>query len=391
MLAEGDRRWDWRLVTPRRRSASLNLLKRYSTRGSGRRRTSGPAAGRLYRMRSWLRTALVAVLGLGLVTLFLWNANLRDVWGEVTHARIEFVALAIGVTGLTYLLRAIRWQFLLRPIGRVGLANAFRTTVIGFAASTMLPARAGEVLRPWLLARKEGLSATSAFATVILERVLDTVTVLALFAVFLLVSDPQATSGDPAALSRLKIGGAGAAAVSVGVLVVMFVLAGHPGTLSRIEALFHALLPSRLAAIADRFTRTFADGLAIVRQPARLAGALALSVPLWLSIAGGIFLVTRAFSIEMPYIGAFLLMALLVVGVAVPTPGAVGGFHYFYRLGATAFFGATNDRAVGAAIVLHAVSFGPVTIVGLLFLAQEGLSLSRVTTLVRSSRAEEAA
>jgi len=93
----------------------------------------------------------------------------------------------------------------------------------------------------------------------------------------------------------------------------------------------------------------------------------------------------------MPYIGAFLLMALLVVGVAVPTPGAVGGFHYFYRLGATAFFGATNDRAIGAAIVLHAVSFGPVTLAGLLFLAQEGLSLSGVTTLVRSSRAEEAA
>ncbi len=342
-------------------------------------------------MRSWLRTALVAILGLGLVTLFLWNANLRDVWREVTRARIELLALAIAATGLTYLLRAIRWQFLLRPIGHVGLANAFRTTVIGFAASTMLPARAGEVLRPWLLARKEGLSATAAFATVILERVLDTVTVLVLFAVFLLVADPQATSGDPAALSRLKIGGAGAAAVSVAVLVVMFVLAGHPGTLARIEAMFHAVLPARFAAMADRFTRTFAEGLAIVRQPARLAGALLLSVPLWLSIAGGIFLVTRAFSIEMPYIGAFLLMALLVVGVAVPTPGAVGGFHYFYRLGATAFFGATNDRAVGAAIVLHAVSFGPVTIAGLLFLAQEGLSLSGVTTLVRSSRAEEAA
>ena len=182
----------------------------------------------------------MAVLGLGLVTLFLWNANLHDVWREVTRARIELLALAVGVTGLTYLLRAIRWQFLLRPIGHVGLANAFRTTVIGFAASTVLPARAGEVLRPWLLARKEGLSATSAFATVILERVLDTVTVLVLFAVFLLVADPQATSGDPAALSRLKIGGAGAAAVSVAILVVMFVLAGHPGTLSRIEAVFHA-------------------------------------------------------------------------------------------------------------------------------------------------------
>ena len=71
-------------------------------------------------------------------------------------------------------------------------------------------------------------------------------------------------------------------------------------------------------------------------------------------------------------------MALLVVGVAVPTPGAVGGFHDFYRLGATTFFGAPNDRAVGAAMVLHAVSFVPVAIAGLILLAQDGLSLSRL-------------
>ena len=83
--------------------------------------------------------------------------------------------------------------------------------------------------------------------------------------------------------------------------------------------------------------------------------------------------------------------SLLVVGVAVPTPGGVGGFHYFYKLGLTAFYGAPADRAVGAAIVLRAVSFVPVAIVGLILLAQEGLSLSRVGSLTRGGGAEEAA
>ena len=96
----------------------------------------------------------------------------------------------MGITGLTYVLRAVRWQYLLVPIGHVGFGNALRTTVIGFAASAVLPARAGEVLRPWLLARKEGLSATAAFATIILERVLDTVMVLLLFGLFLLLAEP---------------------------------------------------------------------------------------------------------------------------------------------------------------------------------------------------------
>ncbi len=71
----------------------------------------------------------------------------------------------------------------------------------------------------------------------------------------------------------------------------------------------------------------------------------------------------------------------LVVGVAVPTPGAVGGFHEAYRVTATGLFGASNEAAIGAAIVLHAISFVPVTILGIVFMAQEGLSLGRMRRL----------
>jgi uncharacterized membrane protein YbhN (UPF0104 family) len=72
------------------------------------------------------------------------------------------------------------------------------------------------------------------------------------------------------------------------------------------------------------------------------------------------------------------MLALLVVGIAVPTPGAVGGFHEAFRLGATAFFGADNNAAVGAAILLHATSFIPVTLLGLWFAVRDGLSLQRI-------------
>ena len=342
-------------------------------------------------MRGHLKTAVVALAGVVLVVLFFRNANLSDVWAEVTRARIDLVVLAIVVTGLTYLFRAIRWQYLLAPIGHVGLGNALRTTVIGFAASAVLPARAGEVLRPWLLARKEGFSATAAFATIILERVLDTVMVLLLFGLFLLLADPHLGRGDSLAFSRLKVGGVVAAVLSIAALAAMFFLAGHPGTLNSLQAGLERVLPSRFAEAGTRFLRTFANGLAIVRQPRRLAVALVLSVPLWLSIAAAIWCVSRAFHIQLPFVGSFLVMALLVVGVAVPTPGAVGGFHYFYRLAATAFYGAPNDRAVGAAIVLHAVSFVPVAVVGLALLAREGMSLATVGSLVRADSAEETA
>ena len=83
----------------------------------------------------------------------------------------------------------------------------------------------------------------------------------------------------------------------------------------------------------------------------------------------------------MPFSGSFLIIALLALGVTVPTPGAVGGFHFAFRYGATRFFGAPDDAAVGAAIVLHLLSIGPALLLGLLFAAQEGLNVTGMRRL----------
>ena len=234
-------------------------------------------------MRAHLRTAIVALLGIILLALFLRNANLREVWAEVTRARMGVLLLSVVLTAMTYVFRAMRWQYLLSPIGRVSLANALRMTIIGFAASAVLPARAGEVLRPWLLARKEGLSATAAFATIILERVLDTVMVLLLFGLFLLLAEPDFARGDPLAFSRLKIGGGLAALVSVLALAAMFFLAGHPGTLNSLQAGFERALPVAAcggwhtvpADLCER-TRHRAAARPACGRPAAIGPALAL-------------------------------------------------------------------------------------------------------------------
>jgi uncharacterized protein (TIRG00374 family) len=342
-------------------------------------------------MRGHLRTLVVVLVAGGLLALFLRNTDFREVGREFARARLDLVLASLVLTGLTYVCRAARWQYLLLPIGRVRLSVALRTTIIGFAATALLPARAGEVLRPYLLARKEGLSATATFATVIVERVLDTLTVVLLFASYLLFFDTGMAAADETTFRQIKLGGALAAAACVILLGGVFFLAGHPKTLERLTLGLSKVLPERFSDRAGRLVHTFAAGLGIVRSPVRLATAVVLSLQLWLTIAGGIWLVTRAFHIDMPFPGSFVIVALLVVGVAVPTPGAVGGFHYFYKLGATAFFGATADRAVGAALVLHAVSFVPVAIVGLILLAQEGLSLSRLGSLSPTSSVEGAA
>ncbi|MGE5199616.1 MAG: lysylphosphatidylglycerol synthase transmembrane domain-containing protein [Rhodospirillaceae bacterium] len=332
-------------------------------------------------MRAHIRTVIVLALSIGMLAWFLRGADLRGVWTVLRGGRPGLLALALGVTGMTYVFRALRWKYLLRPLGNPPFSAVFKATVIGFAASTLLPARAGEVVRPWVLARREGFSATSAFATIIVERMLDLMTVLLLFGVYLAWSTPAVAAEHSATFAALKSGGLLAAVASVAGLIVVMVVAGHPERLAGWALRVERVLPARVAHAMAHLVHTFLLGLAVVRQPRRLAVSGLLSLPLWLSIALGIWSTSRAFDIEMSYPGAFLMMAVLVVGVSVPTPGAVGGFHKAYQIGAVAFFGVANDRAVGAALVLHAISFLPVTIAGAVFLAQEGLSLSGVRGL----------
>ena len=337
-------------------------------------------------MRPRLRAALVFLLTTALLAFFLRNADMAGVWAETRRADPRLLLAALASLVITYLLRAVRWQYLLAPIGRVRFSSALETTIIGFAASFLLPARAGEVIRPYLLGRREHLPWTPAFATVILERLLDLVTVLLLFAVFVLSAGPGTLSGDPALFGRVKAGGLLAGGAAVAALVVLFLLAGHPERLGRAALRIERVLPKRAAQALASFVEAFAQGLAVMRQPGRLFVSLLLSLPLWLSIAAGIFVTSRAFHMTFGYLGSFLVMTLLIVGVAAPTPGAVGGFHAMYKFTVMTFFGASADRAVGAAIVLHAISFVPVTVVGLILMARDGVSLGRIQSLATETK-----
>jgi uncharacterized protein (TIRG00374 family) len=161
----------------------------------------------------------------------------------------------------------------------------------------------------------------------------------------------------------------------------MFVAARDPEAAGRWAYRLEHLLPGKLTHKLAAAILKFAEGLAVVRTPKRLASALLLSFPLWLSIGWGIWAVTRAFGIEMPFTGSFLLIALLVVGVSVPTPGGVGGFEAAVQIGLTSFYAVPNDRAVGTALVLHAVSLLPTIVLGFVFVVQEGLGLGGIRNL----------
>jgi uncharacterized protein (TIRG00374 family) len=330
-------------------------------------------------MKRWIHGLIVVAITVILLTFFVRGANLGEVLRQIGQADRTLLLLAIIAASSAYVLRAKRWQFLLRPLGPTRFASAFRATAIGFAATFLLPGRTGEVLRPYLLARREGLSVMATFATVIVERLLDTIGVLLLFAGFLLFGISDHAFQNPALFQTVKFAGLAVAGLSVIGFAVILLIARFPTSVARGVQRTVSFLPAAFVARIAATVETFAVGFTIMRKPLDAFVALAGAFPLWLCNALAIWSVSAAFHLGVPWSGTFLLMMLLVVGVAVPTPGGVGSFHYAFRLGVTTFFAAADDRAVAAAVVLHAISFLPITFVGLLAAAQEGLSVGRLS------------
>src|SRR5262249_5145126 len=153
----------------------------------------------------------------------------------------------------------------------------------------------------------EGFSAASAFATIVMERVLDMLAVLLLLATFVV---GHGLAGYSPALQRIvQLTAAAAAGGAVVLLLVSWTLATHPERIGRFVFRTGRILPHRVAETLSRLAQTFSEGFLVVRRPRPLVLALAWSVALWISITVQTWLVTNAFGIAMPYTGTFLLQA----------------------------------------------------------------------------------
>src|SRR4030095_6268290 len=216
-----------------------------------------------------LRTGLVTLLALGLLAWFLRGTNFADVWFQVQRARPELLVASASAVILTFLLRPVRWRCLTSPRGELRFRTVLRTTVIGFGALAILPIRVGDVIRPYLLARQERMPVTSVFATVVMERVLDLIAVLALMATYVWGFAGEA-SFPARLLNPIKVSATIAAAIAVALLVIMWILATHPGRIGGIAAALARVLPGKLSDRVGRLASTFSSGFAAARNARQL-------------------------------------------------------------------------------------------------------------------------
>ncbi len=351
-------------------------------------------------MKPAARVVVSLLLTVLFLALFLRSFDLVAAGRAVSAASPLLIGLGVAVNLLAYWVRAWRWRYLLAPIRRgVGMYNLTSTTMIGFMISFLVPFRVGEVVRPVLLARRESLHAGAAFATIALERLLDTLMVMSLFLVFVLSPRGAALLAAPAggateASLFLRRGLMAAAAFVALGLPLVAILVAVPG---KIAALLHRLNPGERTGAVGRAIasiETFVQGFSAIRRARDLAPCLALSLALWLLIDLSVFLGVRAFDLPLRFTDIFLLMVPLGVGIVVPTPGGVGPYEFLGQMSLAGFWGVEAARAAATAVTLHASTLVPTIAVGLLFMWRDGLrpaEVRRIAALGEAPAAPEGA
>jgi uncharacterized protein (TIRG00374 family) len=326
----------------------------------------------------------LAVGGLLALLLLYWvfrGIDLRALGSALADARPGYLLGVLAVTVVVYLVRAWRWGFLLAPLARVPLLDLFSATMVGFGSAMIIP-RAAEIVRPYLVSRRHPVTVSAGFATIILERIVDLLTVLGLLSVYLYVLEPPAAQTRGPLLGLLQKGGLLVGAGAIVLVVVLFAFHVHAERALAVCDRVLQKLPAWLRKPLAGILRSFSEGLAVLQAPAlHLLAIAAQSLVVWLLIAFGFHLVHLAFGLDLPFRATFLLIAFLTVGVAIPTPGMVGGFHAFYLIALSEAFGIAKDQAVAIGLAAHGLTTLPVVVLGLAFLGREGISLGRVAQM----------
>ncbi len=336
-------------------------------------------------MKGALRLAIGITLAVLLLALATRGVDSKALLSAMAGAHPRALSGLMAFTVLLYVVRAMRWRLLLPSIKDAPVFDLFGITCIGFMAGLFIP-RAGEVLRPYLAARRYGVSVASGLASILLERLIDLITVLSLLALYMFALPTPAAERPGTLMTTLRVG-AGltflAALFGMGFLAALRV---PGGAAPRLLDWALGLLPAKIGATVRGLVTSFITGLDVFgssrAQWARLVGE---SLLLWIVIGVVIHLNSIAFGFDLPFHSVFLIIAFLTVGVAIPTPGMVGGFHASYILALTGIYGIDHGQAVAAALVLHALQNLPVLVLGIAFLGREGLSFGSMRQITKES------
>ncbi len=320
------------------------------------------------------------VLGIAVSLLFLWVAFRKVDFHRMAEAfrQADYWYLVPGITALfmSHWLRALRWRYLLNPIKRAHVWPLFSALMVGYFANTLLPAHLGELLRAYVIGRREKISASAAFATIALERVIDMVSLLLITAMTLTLRPFPPTVAMPSEVSTSGYLMLAATAVLVAFLVFLKV---KTGPALRIAGVCFRPLGHRLREQAVRLLQDFVTGLVPLRKGSDYAMVALISALVWVGYLINLYCVMLAFGLAHEGTGlsaALVVLVITTISIVVPSsPGYVGTYHYLAVL-SLSLFGVDKSVALSFAVVAHATAVLTVTVVGMACAWSEGVTLS---------------
>ncbi len=327
------------------------------------------------KLKLWL-SVLVSVV-------FIWLAfrkiNYNELWSGLAKADYIYLLPAILINIVQIYLRALRWGCLIEPVKKMGPYNLFSATAIGFMANNILPARLGEFIKAYAIGKKESVSVSASFATIIVERILDLLTVfIFMFLVFYAVDLPY----ESAEVEKLlKYGGGILSLIFLVILILIFYFKNNKELFKNIANKVIKPISLKAANKMSKFLDAFASGLSVLKRGKHLIPITFQSFIIWVLSAVPIYLILISFGYMLPFSVSLFILVVLSLAVAIPSaPGFIGTFHYACALG-LGLFNIPEEEALSVAIILHAISFFPITLIGLYFLWRSNMTLREVENL----------
>ena len=290
-----------------------------------------------------------------------------------------WAAWALVAVYSTYLVRALRWRVIMHHVKpHARLWNLFSATVIGFAAIGLF-GRAGEMARPYLVARKEQVSVSGQVAVWLVERWFDTLTLLVTGAFALSTLDAAALRASPALARLFHVGGAIVAAATLASILFLFVMRKYARPLTDWIV---ARLPHRLARLAPTL-RAFEEGTRGVRDIRILILCSLYSLAEWILIAMCYAAVFNAFSggLRLTLGQTLIFMGCVMAGSMINVPGVGGGIQVASLLVLTELFGLRPELAASISLLIWIFTFLVVIPAAIPLMLYEGLSWAKLRRL----------
>ena len=334
--------------------------------------------------KAWARYGIV----FGLTAVFLYFFFRGVDWTEVVKhfggINVPLFILSVILVPLHLVTRSLRWRVLMvHEKNDVRFGSLFCANAVGFGVTSIFPGRVGEFVRPLYLAQKEKCRKGFALGTIVVERMFDMFTMCFLLGLFLVARPLFASGFTVSAEARASLRLWGIAGLGLASLILVFSLALYffrEKTL-KVIGFFLRPLPQRFSGKVLELLDDFISGLKFFHDLKTLALYTLFSFGVWLGIILFYWVFFISFRIDIPYFLLFPYVFLTMVGASIPTPGMVGGFHYFSKLGLTQLYGTDPNLALGATIVVHAVQIVMTALIAYAIVWREGLSLFQIKSL----------